>query len=73
MERKSILTRIRGDLTAESLAALKHVFTEEGRVTTGNSSQISEGGPSTSGRRPVLRRARAAFSRSRRGPGRSRS
>ncbi|MDV7353512.1 thiolase family protein [Rhodococcus oxybenzonivorans] len=34
---------IRADSTPESLAALKPVFSEEGKVTAGNSSQISDG------------------------------
>lgn len=34
---------VRPDSTAESLAALKPVFSEDGKVTAGNSSQISDG------------------------------
>lgn len=34
---------IRADSTPESLAALKPVFSEDGKVTAGNSSQISDG------------------------------
>ncbi|RYF61632.1 MAG: thiolase family protein [Comamonadaceae bacterium] len=34
---------IRADSTPEALAALKPVFSEEGKVTAGNSSQISDG------------------------------
>jgi acetyl-CoA acetyltransferase family protein len=34
---------IRGDTSLEALAALKPVFREDGRVTAGNSSQISDG------------------------------